>query len=674
VFGLEFAETLPQIVFTADASGRFEWCNGRWYAFTGTARNGIAPGDAWFAAIHPDDRSTAVAAWNDGIAAQAAFVRRLRLRGASGAYRWFLVRAARTEGGEGPAHWIGTCTDIDEEHRRGESVAFLAQAGEILSESLDLQTTLDRLLGIIVPELADWAAIDLFDADGRLETVAAVHADPAKAALVSRLCGRHTHARQFDRDVGAALRTRAARVIPDVGEDLLRSAAAPEMLPIILALRPHSTVTVPLRSRGTTLGSFVAYWAESQRRYGDEDVPLFAELAKRAAVSIDNARLYERERIIAATFQRAALPAALPQVDGLRFDVVYQSGTDEALVGGDWYDAVRLTDGRVVVSIGDVAGSGLPAAVVMAAMRQVIQGVAQVYADPSAMLEAADRTLKSEYPNTFVTAFVAVFDRVAQTVSYASAGHLPPLVRRFDGRVETLRHGGLPLGLGMRGEIATTFAATHDGMTFVFYTDGVVEMNRDLAAGQLRLEERLTAAVDEPDLAHAIFSDVCAGGCHDDAVILTVTLDDSRSGMRLGFDASDGEAAHAAREAFVVELGRWGIAPHDTFAAELVFGELIGNVARYAPGYAEVVLDLGGEIPVLHVLDRGPGFNLVPRLPTDLLSERGRGLFLVWSMTEDVNVTRRPDGGSHARAALAVSRPGAYALRAMKAPTRGAIC
>ncbi len=108
---------------------------------------------------------------------------------------------------------------------------------------------------------------------------------------------------------------------------------------------------------------------------------------------------------------------------GLHFDGIYVPASDRELLGGDWYDALRLNDGRIVISVGDVAGSGLPAAVIMASMRQVIRGVAQVYADPIAMLDAADRTLKTEYPDTFVTAFVGVLDPVARTLTHASAGH-----------------------------------------------------------------------------------------------------------------------------------------------------------------------------------------------------------------------------------------------------------
>jgi anti-sigma regulatory factor (Ser/Thr protein kinase) len=125
---------------------------------------------------------------------------------------------------------------------------------------------------------------------------------------------------------------------------------------------------------------------------------------------------------------------------------------------------------------------------------------------------------------------------------------------------------------------------------------------------------------------------------------------------RWTFDSTDAETASTARHEFVHVLKEAGARSGDLYAAELVFGELIANVVRYAPGTIEVVLDWSAASPILHVLDRGAGFVFAPRLPTDLLSERGRGLFVVWSLSEDLNVTKRYDGGSHARAVLSVQR------------------
>jgi len=141
---------------------------------------------------------------------------------------------------------------------------------------------------------------------------------------------------------------------------------------------------------------------------GSTDVRLLRAVAERCARALANARRFERERHVALTFQNAALVSDLPNGSGYRFDAIYEAGRAEALIGGDWYDAFRLADGRFVVSIGDVVGSGLQAAIAMVNVRQTVRGVAQVHPDPALMLEAAERTLRAQHPDRFVTAFVGV--------------------------------------------------------------------------------------------------------------------------------------------------------------------------------------------------------------------------------------------------------------------------
>ena len=189
----------------------------------------------------------------------------------------------------------------------------------------------------------------------------------------------------------------------------------------------QSSVIVPLRAEGETLGVLSVVYASSGRRYAEDDVPMLAELGRRAGLAIHKARLFEREHRAAESFQQASLPAVLPRVPGLALDAFYAPGREEATVGGDWYDAVRLIDGRVVVSIGDVAGSGLQAAVTMGNMRQIIRGIAQVHADPALMLDAADRALRLEHPDKFVTAFVGVY-RPHQPVVDVRVGRPAPAV------------------------------------------------------------------------------------------------------------------------------------------------------------------------------------------------------------------------------------------------------
>ncbi len=378
---------------------------------------------------------------------------------------------------------------------------------------------------------------------------------------------------------------------------------------------------------------------------------------------------YDRAHHVASTLQRALLPQGLPEIPGISFDGVYEPGKVEAQVGGDWYDAVRLVDGRVLISIGDVAGSGLQSAVIMAAMREVIRGVAQVYADPATMIDAADRTLKSEHPDSLVTAFVAVFDPIARSLSYCSAGHPPPLLRLVDGSVIELPSQGLPLGIRARDDVDARTAQVPDGATLLFYTDGLTESTRDVVAGEQRLREALAdpAIASQPNLAQAIYDHVLRDGAHDDVAILAMRLDGSPTGAateivgqhlrRWAFATDDPATAQRARVVFASVLVEASMLDEDVFTSELIFGELLSNTVRYAPGAVEVVLDWSeASTAILHFLDSGPGFVLMPRLPSDLLSERGRGLFLIWSMAEDFNVTKRADGGAHARVVLSPRR------------------
>ena len=399
--------------------------------------------------------------------------------------------------------------------------------------------------------------------------------------------------------------------------------------------------------------------------------------ARRLSLRLRQSRImYEREHLIADKFQHAALPNALPDLPGFVFDAFYEPALDQAQIGGDWYDAVCLNDGRIVISIGDVSGVGLEAAVTMASIRQAIRAVAQVYADPMTMLDAADRTLKEEKPGRIVTAFVGVVDPVAYTMTYASAGHPPPLLRHSDGRVAELRAQSLPLGLRVRGDGANVVTPIPPGVMLCFYTDGLSEVSRDLFEAERRLGEALSdpmmLKMEHP--AHAVKDAVYDGRPHrDDVAILTLRVEEAAesSGVhRWKLDSGDPAAAAKARRETVDLLRSFGASEEALFTCELIFGELLGNVVRYAPGETEIVLDARGERPVLHVLDSGEGFTLVPRLPTDLLSERGRGLFLIWTLSEDFNVDVRENGGSHARAVLPAEANGTRKDASLGRPLR----
>ena len=377
---------------------------------------------------------------------------------------------------------------------------------------------------------------------------------------------------------------------------------------------------------------------------------------------------YERSEHVSGRFQQAALPQSLPEAAGFSFDACYRPGQDDFALGGDWYDAVRLTDGRIILSIGDIGGSGLNAAVVMVAIRQAIRGVAYVHPDPVMMLDAAGKALRAENPDLYASAFVGVIDPIAMTLTYASAGHPPPLLRLPDGTVQELEYRGVLLGIHTPVAHRPKVVKLRAGMLLLLYTDGLIESTGDILAGCAQL--RHVVSDSEPiaieGLVGRIYDGVLHGQARDDVAILATAILPSpfqELGSLQGggvshwsFEASDAEAAQRARSEFALQLRKAGAQNEDIFTAEIVFGELIGNVVRYAPGPVEIFVDWTGPTPVLHVLDQGSGFFYAPRLPRDPLAENGRGLFIISAITEDFNVTRIEERGSHARAVLSLSR------------------
>ncbi len=239
-------------------------------------------------------------------------------------------------------------------------------------------------------------------------------------------------------------------------------------------------------------------------------------------------RLYEHERRVATRLQAASLPRELPVCDALHFDAVYVPGSREAEIGGDWYDAFALPDGRIALSIGDVMGSGLEAAVTMGKVRQAIRAVALLDADPVTMLRVADVTFRMDDADGLATALAAVIDPATMTMRYACAGHYPPLVRDAAGALRELRaDAGLPLGLrGTEGSRVDTFHL-EPGALIVLYTDGLIESTHDAQDGERRLRAALRAAdATDPRPAQAIHDAVLTDGSRDDVAILTIRVGD----------------------------------------------------------------------------------------------------------------------------------------------------
>jgi anti-sigma regulatory factor (Ser/Thr protein kinase) len=524
---------------------------------------------------------------------------------------------------------------------------------------------LNAIARFTVPEVADWCQIDLRTDDGRIKTVAMAHRDAEKNGIAQQFVGRTHLNPRAAHGSPFVIRTGTSELLELVPPEIVDSTVGDaEEASMYLDLGVHSHVAVPLQAEGETLGMLAVVYGHSTRRYSPDDVPMLEELGRRAGLAIHKARVFEREHRAAQSFQEASLPATLPKAPGLVLDAFYAPGRAEAQVGGDWYDALRLVDGRVVLSIGDVAGSGLQAAVTMGNMRQIIRGIAQVHADPALMLDAADRALRLEHPDKFVTAFVGVFDPINSVLTYASAGQPPPLLRRPDGETEPLSGTGLPLGLRSNAEKTnSTTIEIPSGSCLLLYTDGLTEFERAPVNGENRLRQILSSiaedAGDHP--ARTIVERMMNGDApHDDVAVMVVNIGtpaardvrDRETLQRWHVHTSEMPAVNAARRSFAEAFRSHGATADDVAVAEIVLGELVGNAVRYAPGPIDIIADWSGPDPVLHVIDNGPGFRHISILPPDLMSESGRGVFIVAALTHDFRIAKGPNGGSHARAVL----------------------
>jgi PAS domain S-box-containing protein len=621
------AEALPDIVWSTNAHGVQDYANGALLAYTGLSLRECV-GDVWEGFVHAADWPATRERWRQSLAWGESYEIEHRLLGADGNARWFLSRAApmRDEAGE-IVRWFGTSTDIHDQKRAAQEQTYLAELGRMVNSSLELDRTLRHICDSTVPLLADSCQIDLL-VNGVLRTGAFAHQGPRYEVAATRIRSQM---------YGNA---RAASFI-DPAEDT-----------------PLETIVVPMQMRGKVIGAISFVRSQNCDAYGSTDLEFLEEIGRRCAIAIANAQLYQREHRVAEALQAASLPRRLPQVDGIEMDAIYVPGSSEAQIGGDWYDAFALADGRVVVSIGDVSGSGLDAAVTMSSMRQVIRGIAQVHADPVLMLNSADRALRmDDEPDRFVTAFIGVIDPIANTMVYASAGHPPPFIRRANGSLEELVFVDLPLGLRERMSIRASSVGVGDGDLVVFYTDGLIESSRDLESGARLLRATLT----DPQIERAVYPAAFIGervlvdGARDDVAIFTLRVQsDQRIGnmRRWSFASLDADGLVRMRHEFRALLIGFGLSELRLETAELVLGELAGNVVRHAPGAVEFVLDhTGGEL-VLHVIDEGPGFERAPMLPIDVMSESGRGLFIVAELTREFSVSKRHPRGSHARAVL----------------------
>jgi PAS domain S-box-containing protein len=466
---------LPQLIWTTDGRGEVDYVNDRWteYAGLNLAQSQRA---GWFNAVHLDDRAAVRTQWQRALEAGEPLTLEYRIcERASGRYRWFLINALAIRDPRGKiTRWIATSTDIDAAKRIEERESFLALVGDRLAASIDIATTLNTVKRFAVPQLGDWCQIDLIDDDGRFVPAAVASVNAAETELLETLVGH---------SVEPATQEALERIVAR-GEPVV--IAAPQQfagtLPnlrdraVYRRIRASSAIIVPLWNGESGIGTLSLVFA-GERKISADDIGLARDFARRAALALEHARLYERERSTADALQRAMLPAQLPMLEHVKFSASYSAASESQRVGGDFYDAFELPDGRVALTIGDVTGHGLQAAVIMGEIRQALRAAAFERAEPSAILDRASRLLVASGRTLFVTAIFGVLDTQTGRFAYSTAGHPPPLL--FDGeRVIRLKSSGLPIGL--REDDGVDFSLTlHAPCTLTLFTDGLIEFARD---------------------------------------------------------------------------------------------------------------------------------------------------------------------------------------------------
>jgi PAS domain S-box-containing protein len=387
--------------------------------------------------------------------------------------RWNLLKAAPLldEQGEVEAT-ITIIEDVTEQKRSELRSAFLAQASAVLASSLDYEQTLRNVAELAVPDVADWCAVDLLDEDGDRRTVAVAHVDPERLSLAEAL-------RQYTPDrpdpkqgLGLVMRTGQALLYPEIGDEMLVQAAVDERhLELLRAVGFRSALIVPMRLGDRTLGAMTLVSAESAWPLDRFDLELAEQTATRAAVAIENSRLYSERSAIARTLQQSLLPEELPAVPGYELASMYLPALQTSMVGGDFYDVWGVGDSWMIV-IGDVTGKGIDAAALTALVRHTVRTASQFQGSPAGLLEIVDSTLKKCPTLSVCTAMcLRLYDG---QVTLAVGGH--PLPLRVDrGRVQEIGEHGPLLGafpdVGWR-DVTLELAA---GQSLLAYTDGVTD-------------------------------------------------------------------------------------------------------------------------------------------------------------------------------------------------------
>ncbi|MCU1371119.1 MAG: domain S-box protein [Ilumatobacteraceae bacterium] len=474
------------------------------------------------AVVHPDERSAFAGEPGPG-AAEVHSVFRI-IRPDTGEVRWIEGWGRAIGDGADGVVLVGVCSDITERRRAEqlqaemlqrehaarvaaeearERLAFLSDASALLSASLDLDETLRSFADLCVPFLADVCLIDLVDDDDKLVERAAHAVDEESLANVRELRRRRAALGGVggvysERSVAESGQAVVHTTITD--EDYQRASVDDEHLAVFRAFHCHSAVVAPLTGRTGLLGVLSLQLNREGRSFDAEDLALVEQLAARAALALDNSRLFHSRNRVARSLQAALLPPALPSIAGIGLAARYDVSEAEAdvAIGGDFYDVIPVAPGSWGMVVGDVCGRGPAAAALTGLVRHTLRSAVVREHVPSRVLAQTNQAMLQQIDDArFCTAAyvrVDVADPPTGRLSLvaSSAGHPPPILVRADGRAEALDCSGTLLGVVADPDLPDLTVELGPGDALVLYTDGVTEARRgNELFGEPRLIETL---------------------------------------------------------------------------------------------------------------------------------------------------------------------------------------
>jgi PAS domain S-box-containing protein len=587
----------------------------------------------------------------------------MRTGGEDAAHAW-LARMAPITDTEGRVR--GVCLaahDFTENYLARERLQLVNEASVRIGTTLDVTRTAQELADVCVPALADFISIDLLDPQehgGELPTAITAPIRLRRAAHQSVQQGSPEAVAKpgqlglYPEQSPQADALVAGRTLVASGRDLeLWLAWDHTRTKRVQEYGIHSSMAVPIQARGVTLGVAVLTRYRRLDPFTDDDVLLAEEVTARAAVCIDNARRFSRERETALALQRSLLPRKLPSTAALEAASRYLPAA-RAGVGGDWFDVIPLSGMRVAMVVGDVVGHGIQASATMGRLRTAVRTLADIDLAPDELLTHLDDLvvrLSAEAGNdgspgeVGATCLYAVYDPVSRRCTLARAGHPPPIMIRPGGPPEHIDlPAGPPLGLGGLPFESAELELPEDTV-LALYTDGLIEnRERDLDDSHRLLFDALYAPSDSLDetcdrILHAVLP---PGGAADDVALLLARTQGLPAEQVTTWDIpADPSLVAPIRKQVVEQLDTWNLSEAG-FTAELVVSELVTNAIRYGAHPIRLRLIHDASTLICEVSDTNHTAPHLRRAKT--WDEGGRGLLLVAQLTQRWGSRHTADG------------------------------